>query len=270
MLVRSVRNDVVKTDGQPPHANACFGDSGGPIIANLRGQNTIAGVSYFTGLYCADYGLYTRIDPFLPFLDEAYRKGGQAELFPRLECVAPNASGTLTAYFGYTNRNGVSITVPYGCKNRLDLDVRGWRPTRFLPGEKHFAFGVDFDENEVVTYTLNPKNSRRTRLHASRWSRRCRPDEAGQLDCAGSCRASLLSGCPGLPTFQVCMDDCLLSADFVRESNPECVPQSVAYEHCVAETPPGVEHWLCYEGYAPSAIGCEAVSYELYACLGYF
>ena len=269
MLIRSVRRNIVKTDAQPPNTNGCFGDSGGPMLASIWGQPMVAGVSYFTGLYCEDYGLYTRIDPFLPFLDEAYKKGGHEPLLPSLACVAPNASGTLTAYFGYTNRNGVSLAVPYGCRNRLDLDVNSWRPTQFLPGEHPIAFSVDFAGSETVTYTLNPENNARTTLHATSTSTQCTPDTDGQFECAASCRAALLSGCSDLPTFQSCMAECLSFVDLLSEYVPECITQNTAFNECIIEAPPGTEHWLCYDGYTPSAIDCEALAYELYTCLGF-
>ncbi|MEY4585420.1 MAG: 3-oxoacyl-[acyl-carrier-protein] reductase FabG, partial [Pseudomonadota bacterium] len=83
-------------------------------IVKNGGKTYVAGVSYWTGLYCADYNLYTRIDPFLPFLDRAARKTGKEPVKPALDCVAPNSDGTYTAYFGYDNKNGVNMSVPYG------------------------------------------------------------------------------------------------------------------------------------------------------------
>ena len=66
----------------PANANSCFGDSGSPLLITDSRQTYIAGVNYFTGLSCADYSLYTRISSFLPFFDEAYKKGGQEVLKP--------------------------------------------------------------------------------------------------------------------------------------------------------------------------------------------
>lgn len=268
MLLAHVRDDVIKTDGQPPHANTCFGDSGAPLLAKVWGIDFIAGVSYFMGLSCEDYGLHTRIDPFLPFLRQAAEKGGERGLIPHLECVAPDPQGRWMAYFGYTNENGVSLTVPYGCKNRLEHDVNGWRPARFLPGEHHFAFGVEFAPEQVVTYTLDPRNSPRIVLHATSQSPLCPEDVASEVECGAFCRANLLSGCPGLPAFSSCMEECLSSTASIEAFAPECVPQSSALTRCFAGTPPGTDNWSCLDGALPLALPCESVAYELYACLG--
>ena len=50
------------------------------------------------------------------------------------QCVTPNPQGTLTAHFGYTNANGVVVTIPYGTKNAAPRDTSGTRPTAFFPG----------------------------------------------------------------------------------------------------------------------------------------
>ena len=93
--------------------NSCFGDSGSPLLVSNYGQDYVAGVNYFTGLFCEDYSLYVRVDPFLPFIDLVRSKGGRKSS-SEFECVAPNVDGTLTAYFGYENKNGVVVSVPYG------------------------------------------------------------------------------------------------------------------------------------------------------------
>lgn len=103
MLDATVRNNVLTIDGRAPYSNACFGDSGSPLLISQFGQTYIGGIEYFGGLYCEDYSLYTRLDPFLPFLDYAYKKGGQETLIPSLECIAPRTGG-FTAYFSYENK----------------------------------------------------------------------------------------------------------------------------------------------------------------------
>src|SRR5207244_5355933 len=155
LLQANIRNKILKTDGRAPNSNACFGDSGGPLLVNQGGQDYIAGVEYFGGLFCEDYSLYTRLDPFLPFFDEAARKGGQAPLVPALDCVTSNSDGSLTAFFGHKNDNGVTINVPLGPKNSLPFDVHGYRTTLFEPGVHHFLFGADFQAAQMLVYTLS-------------------------------------------------------------------------------------------------------------------
>ncbi|HEX3557099.1 MAG TPA: SdrD B-like domain-containing protein [Thermoanaerobaculia bacterium] len=78
---------------------------------------------------------------------------------PIFECVAPNADGTYTAYFGYLNPNSSSITIPIGSGNMFSpAPADRGQPTTFNPGRTPFwpnaAFSVVFDGNNLV-WTLN-------------------------------------------------------------------------------------------------------------------
>lgn len=263
MLNATVRNNVVKLDGHAPYSNGCFGDSGGPIIVNQWGQDYIAGVDYFGGLYCEDYSLHVRIDPFLPFLDQAYKKGGQETLIPSLECIAPR-SGGYTAYFSYENKNGVSITVPYGSKNQLALDTTGARPTKFLPGSRDFAFGVKFSTNQTVSYTLQPDNSPRTTVTASKSSPLC---GAAQIECINACENTLRSGCEVRPSLSDCMGFCSSFGELAQATG--CEPAYTAFNQCVATTSSGPDYWFCGDGYPYEAIDCQDELEELFICAGF-
>ncbi|HEY0467779.1 MAG TPA: trypsin-like serine protease, partial [Polyangiaceae bacterium] len=184
------RAKLIKTDGRAPYANACFGDSGGPLLVEDCGQTYIAGVEYFGGLSCKDYSLYVRTGSFVPFFESAEKKGGQESVKPVFDCVAPNAQGTLTAFFGYNNKNGVSVSLPYGEKNKLARDTKNQRPTRFLPGQHDFSFGIDFTSRQSLSWTLSTDNGRATTLNVDANSRRCGADQAAQSVCALACRAS--------------------------------------------------------------------------------
>jgi hypothetical protein len=270
MLNASVRNTVLKTDGHAPNANACFGDSGGPIIVNQYGQDYIAGVSYWTGLSCEDYGLYTRLDPYLPFLDQSYKKGGQETLIPFLECIAPNPSGTYTAYFGYNNKNGVHVDVPYGANNQLALDTLGFRPTTFATGTHDFVFGVDFTASQTLSYSLAPTNSPRTTINVTKNSPLCGPDKAQEVECGNYCRAIERSGCPGLTSFTQCMSDCASNIEFFADFAPECLDANTALDDCFAAVPPGTQNWTCSDpGFAPDAPSCADQTNALLSCLGF-
>ena len=252
MLQASIRSTVLKTDGHAPNANACFGDSGGPLLVNQWGQDYIAGISYFVGLSCEDYGLYTRLDPFLPFLDAAYRKGGQAPLVPALDCVAANADGTLTAFFGYKNDNGVGVTVPLGAKNSLPLDVHDYRTTLFAPGEHHFAFGVDFAPAQTLLYTLSPENSPTTTLRVTSSARRCGAADQPAALCGQSCRAQLASGCSGLQAYGACIDGCVGFYDSFAEP-ASCLPLMDSWNACIAALSPDPTNWVCFDESSPGA-----------------
>lgn len=263
MLDASVRNNVLKIDGRAPYSNGCFGDSGSPLLVSQYGQTYIAGVEYFGGLYCEDYSLYTRLDAFLPFLDYAYKKGGQETLIPSLECVAPRTGG-FTAYFSYENKNGVSITVPHGPKNQLALDTTGARLSVFAPGSHDFGFGVDFSASQTVSYTLQPDNSPRTTVTANKSSPPC---SALQVECLATCRNTRRSGCAVTPSLSNCMDFCREFGDFSAEVG--CSPLYTAFNQCVTATPPGPEHWFCGDGYPYESIDCQAQLNDLFVCLGF-
>jgi hypothetical protein len=255
LLVPANLPNLIKLDATAPNANSCFGDSGGPILITENGQTMVAGVNYFTGLSCAQYSLYTRISSFLPFFDEAYKKGGQESFKPTFDCVAPNAAGTLTAFFGYDNKNGVSVTVPFGTKNALARDTINQRPSRFLPGTHHFSFGVDFINGQTVSWTLSPDNNPTTTLTVNGSSRRCGAAEADQSECSLACRASQRSGCPGLPTFEDCVGFCVDQAVSVRSSLPQCSAKNSAFNVCTAAVSSAPANWECFDTFGAFALG---------------
>lgn len=264
MLDASVRQSVVKTDGRAPNANPCFGDSGSPLLVNQWGQDYIVGVSYFTGLSCEEYGLYTRIDPFLPFLDNAYTKGGQAVLKPTLDCTWQNLDGSYTAYFGYNNANGVSISVPYGTKNSFPKDTANRRPTKFLPGAKAFGFGVDFAAGDTLVYRLSPDNSPLTELRVTKASPRCSGAQIDRAEAGDYCRSLNRSGCTGVADFNSCLADWASWAG----AAPACSAEYHALNVCYAGTPAGAENWTCIDDYAyPMANACGDVEIAYWDCL---
>ena len=269
MLNPTVRSNTVKLDGHAPNSNGCFGDSGGPIIVNQSGQDYFAGVASWTGLSCEDYSLYVRLDPFLPFLDQAYKKGGQETLIPFLECVAPNPSGTYTAYFGYQNKNGVTVTVPYGTKNQLAQDTIGWRPTQFKPGTQNFVFGASFAANQTLTSTLSPDNSPTTTLAVNKNSKACTAAQAPLVACGNLCNAELHSGCPNLlPLMSNCISQCQSDQQFIDELVPACSDEYAAMNNCFASVPPGQpQNWTCIEESVPAPTSaCQAESNALNTC----
>ena len=242
------RATQIKLDGHAPNANTCFGDSGGPILITQNGQTYIAGVNYFGGLSCADYSLAMRIDSFLPFFDAAYQKGGQSTLIPAFDCVTPNPSGSLTAYFGYNNQNGVNVTVPYGTKNALARDTTNQRPKLFLHGKHDYSFGVDLTSGQTVSWTLSPDNSPTTTLNVTSSSRRCGAADLDQSQCALSCRASQRSGCPNLPSFEDCVSQCVGTAQFFEEIFPACTQAYRDFNSCTAGVAPTpASNWECLD-----------------------
>ncbi len=175
------RANIIKTDGHAPYANGCFGDSGGPLLLDDCGQTYVAGVDYFGGLSCLDYSLYTRTSSFLPFLDKAEKKGGEEALKPVFECVAPNPQGTLTAFFGYNNKNGVSVDLPYGRPQPHAERQQEFAPQPLLAGAARFQLRRRLQGQRnahlVAVAELRPCNDdqRRSKLEAL-WRCRKRPE----------------------------------------------------------------------------------------------
>ncbi|RYZ03480.1 MAG: trypsin-like serine protease [Myxococcales bacterium] len=251
ILQPAVRQNVLKIDGRPPFSNACFGDSGGPLLVKERGRDHIAGIEYFGGLSCEEYSLYTRVEPFLPFFDEAVRRAGRAPLQPKLECVAENQDGSLTAFFGYDNQNGVSVSVPYGSDNSLPQDVNGFRPQLFRSGEHHFVFGVDFNPGQKLVYKLAPSCGASTKLVVTDKSTRCGEEVAQQAICGQSCRGQLRSGCTGLPSYEACIDGCNGFYEIFADA-AQCALNIDDWNRCLANTTPGPD-WMCFEESSPGA-----------------
>ena len=251
LLVAANRAKIIKTDGRAPYSNGCFGDSGSPLLVSQWGQTYIAGIEYFGGLNCEDYSLYNRIEPFLPFFYEAYRKGGQAVVTPTFDCVTANSDGSLTAFFGYQNQNGVNVTVPFGTKNTLALDTGGLRPTLFKHGTHHFVFGVDFTPAQTVSWKLSPENSPTTTLTVNKSSRRCGAADQPSAVCGQSCRAQLRSGCTGLQSYENCIDGCTSFYELFEA--PQCNSLLDQWNACFASTAPGAANWQCFPESSPGA-----------------
>jgi hypothetical protein len=259
ILFPNVRNGLMQLNGKAPNANACSGDSGGPAIRNVNGQDYVFGISSWGGNFCEDFSYYTRLDPFLPFVDESYRKGGQAPIIPRLECIAPRPAGGFRAYYGYTNQNGVLVSVPYGNSNAFARDTQNARPTRFEPGNHGFEFGVNFTAGQTLSWKLSPPNSPTTTLNATSQSPRCAADNRGFV-CAQACEATVAAGCG--ETYSECLDGCF---QFYQDI-PGCDPQLDAYHRCVAQTP--ASGFECFDGFS-FALECGPVLDEgLAECLG--
>ena len=245
MLNAAVRQTVVKTNGAAPFSNGCFGDSGGPIILNQGGQDYVAGVSYWTGLSCADYNLYTRIDSSLPFLDLSYKRGGQDVLKPTFTCVTPNPQGSLTAVFGYENDNGVGISVPYGTKNTSARDTSNLRPTHFGPGVHPFGFGVDFTTGQTASWTLAPDNNPSVTVNATAAAPRCTAAQSVESGCVLQCRAQLRSACARVEESDSCIQFCSDTGHLVEDAAPECNAARITWQNCVNGTAPAAANWSC-------------------------
>ena len=257
----TVRAGLFQLNGTAPNANGCAGDSGGPSIRSFDGQERVWGISTWTGDWCESFQYHTRLDPFLPFLDLAYQKGGQAATTPRLECVATRPDGGLRAYFGYTNANGVIVNVPYGANNLFAADTGNTRPNSFRPGTHTYVFGVSFTAGQTLSWRLSAPNSPTTTLTVNANSPRCSAT-ALATTCAQACDAQL-AACPGSDTFESCVGFCRSWETDVGI----CTAEFSAYQRCLGTTPPA--GWLCEDfGAFPADGVCQTEADAINACFG--
>jgi Trypsin len=258
MLDPAIRADSLETDGTAPTSNGCAGDSGGPLLIEKEGRTYVAGVGYWTGLWCEDYSIFARIDPFLGFIEEAVHAAGRERILPRLECVDRAEDGTYTAFFGYENQNGISLEIPHSSRNSLRADDAGVRPELFGPGDNPWVFSLEFDRRERLSYRLvSPKGSSSVAT-ANRNSPRC--------DCAAACEAALAAECSdGSFTRSQCVAEC---APF-HQLFPGCQAELNAYWQCMAALPPAAENWICDPAFIPQPVSCQEEFFNALGCAGY-
>lgn len=271
MLNATVRSHYIKLNGQAPYGNACMGDGGAPFIINKFGQDYIGGTSLWTGLWCEDYQILTRFDPYLPFLDDAYMKGGQATVIPRLECVSKEPNNSLRAHFGYNNKNGVNVSVPYGTANSFPLDTKNVRPSLFLNGDHGWTTSIDIPTGKQLDWKLSPTNSPTTELRVDANSPRCAADDR-HVKCERYCRPQLaVPACPASSprsTEEQCVDSCYDTYSFVTG----CETQYDTAIACVAGLSTAPSNWQCFPDF-PDPIPADTVCVSQFAalntCLGF-
>jgi hypothetical protein len=271
ILVPEIRADLLKTDGRAPRSNTCAGDSGGPLLVERHGREHLAGVGFWTGLWCEDYAIFTRIDPFLDFYDSQIDRAGDANITPRLECVEEAADGSLTAHFGYQNDNGVTVDIPYGRRNRFERDTGHARPEAFAPGDNPFAFVVPFGAGQSLTWRLDPEGSPATVVRADASSPRCDAADPS-LPCGEYCSAAGAAECalPGMAQAD-CVSQCVVTT-FDLEYYGGCGAAWLSYVNCEAGLSPDAANWDCsIPGFPPTAMppACEAEFNEVITCLYY-
>lgn len=101
---------------------------------------------------------------------------------PGVECVQPLGDGTFVAYFGYLNREELTLTIEHGERNQLsDNAMQQEQPTEFKPGRTDgypdTAFRVQF-AGSSVTWTLEGQEATATPYV----DRLCEPVQQKKLD----------------------------------------------------------------------------------------
>jgi secreted trypsin-like serine protease len=260
MLDPEIRADSLKADGSAPNSNGCAGDSGGPLLVKQGHKTYVAGVAYWTGLFCEDYSIYARIDPLLHFIKDAIEDAQRAPLHPRLECIDQAEDGTYTAYYGYESENGSSVEIPHGLRNVFFADRDGLRPEVFAPGDHPYAFSLDFERRDRLAWLLRPKAGPSSLVLADRRSPTC--------DFSAACDAALASECnPGTFT----RADCIAGSVELNQIFPGCQTEIDAYWQCIGGLSPAAENWVCDPGFLPQPAPpfCEEEFVSALVCGGY-
>jgi len=266
ILDPNIRKDLLKLDGHAPSANPCAGDSGGPLIVKKNGRNYLAGVSFWTGLYCEDYSIYTRVQPFFAYIVDAIAGAGLKPVRPALKCVGENPDSTLTAYFGYKNENGLTVDIPFGLSNAfLPAELGKNRPTQFGPGQHEWAFGADFKATQKLLYEVHAPLGPIAILRVDQKSPRCDTADTNYV-CASQCRATLAAPCPDITSsFEQCMKDCVGGYD----AFPGCESEWGAYLQCTAKLSSDPANWMCMPDFLPQPMGCDDTLNAALICEGY-
>jgi hypothetical protein len=266
ILDPEIRGDLLKLNGAAPNAAICAGDSGGPLLIEHHGKTYVAGVSFWGGVGCTGYSMYTRIEPFVGFIKGAVADAGKRPIVPELECVNRQHDGSYTAYFGYDNHNAISLEIPYGKKNEFKADRERARPELFASGSHPWAFSVDFARNDKLSYKLAPPSGPSTVLNADRRSPACDADDKFFV-CAEACETMLSAECvdPNLEQGR-CISDCVGFA----EAFPGCEAEVNTYWRCVEGLSPAAENWFCDVDFIPQPLLCQDEFFNALICGGAF
>jgi len=271
ILDPAIQPNLLKTDGRAPRPNTCAGDSGGPLIVKNHGHDTLAGVGFWTGLWCEDYAIFSRIDPFLDFFDSEEELAGDQPVVPRLDCVEEGEDGKLTGRFGYSNANALTVNIPYGHRNSFQYDSGNDRPTAFGPGDNPYAFSVPFGSHDKLKWTLSPQHGTSTTVKADASSPRCDPNDI-TLICGDSCNAQLGAECSqqGLSRSS-CVSDCVANEQ-IFDYYYNCGAEWTEYVRCTGGLEPAAENWDCsFPGFpaSPGPGTCDEQLNNVYACFYY-
>jgi hypothetical protein len=108
--------------------SACMGDSGGPaLFPDAAGGWEVGGITSFGDEQCQEYGTYTRVDAFLPFIEGVMSgQGGVAEQIPGADGQDP---GQVPGQNPGQNPGGGP---EQGCN---DADGDGWCDEEGVPGQ---------------------------------------------------------------------------------------------------------------------------------------
>src|SRR4051812_17460451 len=272
ILDPTIRPNLLKTDGMAPSANTCAGDSGGPLLVESKGRTYLAGVGFWTGLFCEDYAIFTRVASFLGFFDDALTLAGKAPIVPRLECVEPVADGSFLAHFGYSNDNALTVNIPYGRQNLFAADTAQARPSAFEPGDNAFDFAVPFTGGTQLSWKLTPPCGTSTTVLAGATSPVCDPTDPTFV-CAKKCDAQFAAECADANASRpACIPAWVSLTTLFSDYYPSCAGEWNGSLGCIPALPPAAANWDCSSPGPPPlplSPNCDAELNAVYVCLGY-
>jgi hypothetical protein len=100
--------------------------------------------------------------------------GGSGDVIPVLECVEYLGNGKLAASFGYENLYKETVTVSQGNSTVLIGAFKSAATNTFKPGRQYAVFRKEFNEREVVVWTIILPNGKQKQVTASANSSLCR------------------------------------------------------------------------------------------------
>jgi hypothetical protein len=104
----------------------------------------------------------------------AQKKPDKPEVTPVLECVTYVGNGKLTATFGYDNPSTETISVSQSNSTLAVGTSKSNAVSTFKPGRQYSVFTKEFNEKEVVIWTLILPNGKQKQITASANSNHCK------------------------------------------------------------------------------------------------
>jgi hypothetical protein len=262
-----VQRGLLKTSGEAPSANGCAGDSGAPLLVRMAGEERIGGVLSWVGEYCEDYSLFTRTEPFLRYLEQGIRQGGQLPVTPEFDCISTEPDGTQRAWFGYENQNLVTVELPLdGLKNWFPQDRKRARPKLFGPGEHRYAFYVPHRRGAWYWYSLAYPGGSFATLLVGPGARACEDTGSGELALARACATLTAFGCG--ETQDACMSRTRGELTWLEENGLNCAAPYYDLVSCLGRLTPAELQCLDTQA-VPVYPSCADETDAYFACWGF-
>ena len=98
---------------QPKPSQTCNGDSGGPALAMIDGEETVVGIASSGDSECSTYGRHIRIDAFVPFLRSYTKSYRNPESIAAAEEAASGCS--MTTHLPARGASAAAFLLAFAC-----------------------------------------------------------------------------------------------------------------------------------------------------------